>query len=221
MSTASPAPAEQPFNPYTVLGVEPTATEAEIKDAFRREAAKSHPDREDGSTERMKDVNMAWKILSDPAMRAQFDSGGGLGSKVVLENKARGLLVGMVQVLIRNTNTQADLIAGLRAAVTSQRQGCQESRVKTKAELVMLRERLRRLKGPPENFIASVIEGEIQKGEAHLPVYDADEQVFDKALQLLADFAYDTSFAQTFGALGPSLPHISNPYSIIIDSLDR
>ena len=69
---------------YTVLGVERTASDAEIKRAFRRLAQQWHPDvnTDDGAAERFKEVNEAYQVLSDPQRRQTYDMFGraGLGT---------------------------------------------------------------------------------------------------------------------------------------------
>ncbi len=55
---------------YTTLGVAKTATEKEIKQAFRKLARKYHPDVNPGdkaAEARFKEVNEANEVLSDPA----------------------------------------------------------------------------------------------------------------------------------------------------------
>jgi DnaJ-class molecular chaperone len=65
-------------DPYTVLGVPRTASEAEIKKAFRKLAKEHHPDRSSGNP-RSKDIfaeaNNAYEIVGDAEKRAQFDRG--------------------------------------------------------------------------------------------------------------------------------------------------
>ena len=60
---------------YKALGVEPTASEAEIKTAYRRLARKYHPDvsKEAGAEERFKAVNEAYEVLKDKDKRSQYD----------------------------------------------------------------------------------------------------------------------------------------------------
>jgi len=69
---------------YTVLGVERSASDAEIKRAFRRLAQQWHPDvnTDDGAAERFKEINEAYQVLSDPQRRQTYDMFGraGLGA---------------------------------------------------------------------------------------------------------------------------------------------
>lgn len=60
---------------YSILGVEPSSGEAEIKTAYRRLARKFHPDvsKEAGAEERFKEINEAYEALRDPAKRAHYD----------------------------------------------------------------------------------------------------------------------------------------------------
>jgi molecular chaperone DnaJ len=63
-------------NPYDVLGVPRDASPDDLKAAFRRLAARHHPDRNPGDADahqRFKDINAAYQLLSDPQKRAMFD----------------------------------------------------------------------------------------------------------------------------------------------------
>ena len=60
---------------YTILQVDPRADPEVIQAAYRRLAAKYHPDVDPSSeaTERMKLLNAAYEVLSDPAKRMEHD----------------------------------------------------------------------------------------------------------------------------------------------------
>jgi DnaJ-class molecular chaperone len=64
-------------DPYDVLGVSKTASEAEIKSAFRKLAKKYHPDqsKELKAKERFAEVGSAYEILGDDKKRKAFDRG--------------------------------------------------------------------------------------------------------------------------------------------------
>ncbi len=61
---------------YETLSVERTATETDIKAAFRKQAMQCHPDRNPGDDEaehRFKEVNEAYEVLKNPDKRAAYD----------------------------------------------------------------------------------------------------------------------------------------------------
>ena len=64
---------------YRTLGVPRSASQAEIKKAFRKLARESHPDKHPGDSvaeRRFKEINEANAVLSDPAKRAKYDQFG-------------------------------------------------------------------------------------------------------------------------------------------------
>lgn len=66
---------------YEILHLGPTASEEEVRRAFRRLALEYHPDRNRSvdAEERFKEVNEAYQILSDPEKRAAYDRFGHAG----------------------------------------------------------------------------------------------------------------------------------------------
>jgi curved DNA-binding protein CbpA len=64
------------LDPYAALGVPRGASRDEAARAHRRLAKEFHPDLNPGpqSAERMRRVNEAWWILSDPTRRARYDA---------------------------------------------------------------------------------------------------------------------------------------------------
>ena len=61
---------------YTILGVPKTATQADVKKAYRKLARKHHPDQNQGdktAEQRFKDLNEANEVLSDPEKRKLYD----------------------------------------------------------------------------------------------------------------------------------------------------
>jgi curved DNA-binding protein len=61
---------------YKLLGVERSASEAEIKRAYRKLAMKHHPDRNPGNKsaeEKFKEINEAYQVLGDANKRGRYD----------------------------------------------------------------------------------------------------------------------------------------------------
>lgn len=64
---------------YEVLGVDKTASEDELKKAFRKAAVKHHPDKEGGDEAKFKEVNEAYEVLKDKQKRQRYDQFGHAG----------------------------------------------------------------------------------------------------------------------------------------------
>jgi DnaJ-class molecular chaperone len=65
-------------DPYSVLGVAKSASEAEIKKAFRQLAKKYHPDTKGGDKDaqrKFQEISAAYEIVGDKEKRAKFDRG--------------------------------------------------------------------------------------------------------------------------------------------------
>ena len=62
---------------YETLGVSRTASQDEVKRAFRQLAREHHPDvnQDPHAAERFKEINAAYQVLGDPERRARYDRG--------------------------------------------------------------------------------------------------------------------------------------------------
>lgn len=61
---------------YKILGVEKSASQDEIKKAFRKLAQQYHPDKPTGDEKKFKEINEAYTVLSNPEKKKQYDTFG-------------------------------------------------------------------------------------------------------------------------------------------------
>ncbi|MGI8929349.1 MAG: J domain-containing protein [Candidatus Limnocylindrales bacterium] len=64
----------QTFDPYRALGLRRDATDADVKTAHRKLAKRFHPDAENGDKDRVLRVQEAYKVLTNPLLRREWDA---------------------------------------------------------------------------------------------------------------------------------------------------
>lgn len=61
---------------YEILGISRSASQEDIKKAYRKLAHKYHPDKQGGDEKKFKEVNEAYQVLSDKEKKSQYDNFG-------------------------------------------------------------------------------------------------------------------------------------------------
>ena len=88
---------------YAILQVHPSATREVIDAAYRKLAAKYHPDvsTSPDADDKMKQLNEAYEVLTDPAKRVAYDKSRGIASVVEASGRNwRGFIVPIGLVLL-------------------------------------------------------------------------------------------------------------------------
>jgi len=185
-------------DPYETLGVSPDASKEEIKRAYRRRAAKAHPDRKGGSAEAMKQLNTAYALLSDDAARERYDTGGEQPSaQQSLEVEASKMLSELFSSALDASDLpeQTDLIGALRARLNNERHNIQSQIGKLRAKMRSDEKQMKRLKyrknRTSHDFLSHVLKQRtrgavigIERGERVL-------EIMALALEMLDDFSWE------------------------------
>jgi len=69
------------MNPYTQLGIPPSASPDDVDRAYKRRARDAHPDRNGGDNEQFLAVQKAYDLLKDAELRRNFDATGEWGER--------------------------------------------------------------------------------------------------------------------------------------------
>ncbi len=70
-------------DPYSILGVAKSATQDEVKKAYRKLAMQYHPDKNQGdkkAEEKFKELSAAYEVLGDVKKRKEYDTFGSAGA---------------------------------------------------------------------------------------------------------------------------------------------
>ncbi len=185
---------------YETIGVERSATDADIKRAFRRRAKKVHPDT-GGSAEAFAGLNRAYLVLIDPERRETYDRTGKVEDKPVDNGHVEALTI--VQQMMDQIVEQAgdrieiDIVEHMRAAMDARVREIKAD-VKTRQRGV---EKLRRLaskfhKEGGENILRKMVEAKI--GLAEHAIASADKVLANlaKARALLDGYRFDVDPVQ-------------------------
>ena len=86
------------MNPYKILEVDPTATLQDIKIAYRKKAKEHHPDK-GGDKDKFMEIELSYRVLSDPQKRKVYDEKGVLMDDAPehLYNVVRSRLAGILE----------------------------------------------------------------------------------------------------------------------------
>lgn len=197
---------EKPFNPYEVLDIPVDVDEDSLKAAFRRETKKWHPDKPGGERDRYEAAVKAYRLLSDPNLKALYDRTGTVSkaSEEQIRSAAYNFIVKtfmeVVQqctahkVDISQTNVIDLVVAHCKQNILSVRNEQQAPR-KEAASLERMVKRLRRKASKRDEPEASPLHRALQDQikQYYRRVEALEEQIdwLDECLVVLRDYTMD------------------------------
>ena len=115
---------------YHILGIKRTASSAQIRKAYRKLAAKFHPDAnpgDDSVIEKYHAVVHAYEVLSDPVRRKQYDETGDVSRPQPIDNELMSVIAPAIVTVLQGCHSpmgpdpkRTDLVVRVRDLVKSE-----------------------------------------------------------------------------------------------------
>lgn len=176
---------------YGVLGVEKTASQDEIKRAYRKLAQETHPDKNDGDGSKFEPVKAAYEVLSDPGRRERYDQTGDDGRVPDKHVEAKNMLAQMVmQIIDTRDPVTTDIVAVARTQVTHQISVAEQEKRAAQKKIDDRRKVLERMTASDDGFMCQVIENDIRQREGLLARIDDGIEIMREALKMLDEYSY-------------------------------
>lgn len=217
---------QEPVDLYAVLEVAPTATEEEIKAAYRRLAMLYHPDRNPGdeaAAETFRRVSEAYAVLSDPARRSRYDTTGDASTspdlkESVASQRLYGTLVNTVAEAyqqgrdLRQTDLLARMKETLRRVKRVAENGKEDAAKATQVwEEVAGRFSSEEEDGQGPNLLQRMAQGRAEECRRSEEAAAGELELLDLCLSMLAGQKYRTDGAEQEGRARAS----SNAYGFL------
>jgi len=178
--------------PYEVLGVPRDSSTETIKKAWRKKAAKSHPDK-GGSGGDMASLNWAYALLSNEKARAYYDATG-LEQNLREESELAEALARLIDMLIDQIENVAftDVVESAKEAVRRTMTVTALQRTAVEQAIKKKREAYSRVVDPREgpSNVSGVLASMLSRMEAQVSSFNADMQRGERMLEALAMMSY-------------------------------
>lgn len=171
---------------YDTLGVAPSASADEIKQAFRRRSSECHPDK-GGSADDMAAVNRAYETLGDAERRAEYDATGTSTEPGSVQAEARDALLVLFRASI--DNSEGDHVEEVRSMLAQHAAGLirgQADCEKKRARLLRRRKKVRAKTG--ENLVHAIIDEQVRALDQQLARMPRGFEVNRLALEMLGNY---------------------------------
>jgi curved DNA-binding protein CbpA len=178
---------------YGILGISRDATSAEIKRAYHQAAKRTHPDA-GGSDEDFRNVELAYRVLSDPDARKRYDETGRADDQADNTHaRVLGFLSELLtEVLAREDAKTVDIVGLMRLRIEeNRREAAQHVARARKDELRILDVRKRlRAKNSSGEFAFGIIDAQVSGIRAQIERIEQATELLDRAKAMLEALEY-------------------------------
>ncbi len=185
---------------YEILGVKKNSSEKEIKKAYRKKAKEVHPDVKADSNNEFIDLAKAYKILSDPIRKDNYDRLGYDDPEMLNQDK---LAISIIENLFSQFLSQneslfdtEDIFRFISNMIKKKTAQLHNEKIKFENKIKFLKKVKSRIKfkknnTEKNNFIFSIIDSQISSLKIEIKKSKFYIEINDKSLIILKDYSYD------------------------------
>jgi curved DNA-binding protein CbpA len=182
---------------YEIVGVDKNATKDQIKKAYRKKAAKVHPD-VGGDTEKFKELAKAYHIIFDQDKRKRYDEGESAESisqaaKSEDEEITQNLRVLFIQIVLQHDPKHTDIIGILKKHIEKQAPELERLIAVEKTLVERFETAIARLKitEGSENFLAISAKYQIDTFKRKIEAFENQKKIGIGMLKRIEAFSYE------------------------------
>lgn len=153
-------------NPYQILGISETATDVEIKAAYKTLAKEFHPDKQ-GDNEKMASINWAYETLTKPEKFEQWKNAKQIKSKQIIENL-------LFQVVENCDPEHTNILNHLEIQLSNGKNSLLDAKHDAKNKLKKLNKTLSKIHSKKEDTIQQLLKQRIKLFEDNLLAFDEE-----------------------------------------------
>jgi curved DNA-binding protein CbpA len=180
------------MNPYTILEISPQASDEEIKKKFRVLAQQYHPDK-GGDTEKFKEINLAYSVLSDPIRRKLYDETGIYKNEPNLKDQALNDICSRLAHFLWKMNVDMeDLIHLLKSDIQNEKNQLNQKISTTQQTIANFKRAVNKIrrKKEGENILQNFIKLQVKQQEDLLNNQNNRIKLCDTMLEIVDDYEY-------------------------------
>lgn len=176
---------------YDILGVNKDASTKEIKDAYRNEAKKSHPDK-GGEKEKFQELTKAYQVLINPTKKKRYDEIGDDNPEKPFEVRFMGLINQIfIQIIEKNDIEHTDLIHEFRIHLEKQITNFKEHKKEQDKKITKFSNVRKRTKSKSNQTILSILDGHIKQAKENKIEIDEEIKFVIEVQKILVEYNYD------------------------------
>lgn len=149
---------------YKDLGVPPDASQEYIREQYRRQAKRHHPDKPTGDKEKFQIIQYAYDILGDPRKRARYDTGETAPEQSLRAMAVQNIAAMMIPLVGGAPNIASlDIIAELHKMMQHGQEKAKAAIKECKKNIKKFEKAKQKLifKGKGESFLTGILDSQI------------------------------------------------------------